>query len=61
MTSEAAGAGAAIMAGQGVGVFSRENPPSIPYGKKYIPGEHTAAYNEKYQKYCRMEKKMWEE
>ena len=61
VTSEAAGAGAAIMAGQGVGVFSREDPPSIPYGKTFKPGAFAEAYNEKYQKYCRMEKKMWEE
>ena len=61
VTSEAAGAGAAIMAGQGVGAFSRENPPSIPYGKTYFPGEYAAAYNEKYRKYCALEKKIWEE
>ena len=61
VTSEAAGAGAAIMAGQGVGVFSRENPPSIPYGKKYVPSEYCESYNEKFAKYCRMEKKMWQE
>ena len=60
VTSEAAGAGAAIMAGQGVGTFSRENPPSIPYGKIYLPGAYTESYNEKYRKYCALEKKMWE-
>lgn len=59
VTSEAAGAGAAIMAGQGVGAFSRENPPSIPYGRKYLPGEYSASYQEKFQKYCALEKKMW--
>lgn len=61
VTSEAAGAGAAIMAGQGVGAFSRENPPSIPYGRKYLPGEYSRSYQEKFQKYCAMEKKMWQE
>ena len=59
VTSEAAGAGAAIMAGQGVGHFSRENPPSIPYGKKYLPGVYAESYKEKYGKYCALEKKMW--
>ena len=61
VTSEAAGAGAAIMAGQAVGAFSREAPPSIPYGKTYIPGKYAESYEEKYAKYCALEKKIWED
>ncbi len=59
VTSEAAGAGAAIMAAQGAGVFSRETPPSIPFGRKYLPGVHVESYKEKYAMYCDVEKKMW--
>lgn len=61
VTSEAAGAGAAIMAGQGVGAFSRENPPSIAYGKTYLPGQYRESYQKKFETYCRLEKKMWQD
>lgn len=61
VTNEAAGAGAAIMAGQGTGEFSLDNPPSIPYAKKYIPGKNTQSYQRKYEKYCAMERKMWQD
>lgn len=61
VTSEAAGAGAAIMAGQGVGAFSRVDPPCIPYGKTYLPGEYSGQYQEKFRKYCAVEQKMWRE
>ena len=55
MTSEAAGAGAAILAGQAAGIFSMDDPPAIGVGKAYYPG--TYDYEEKYRSYRSIEEK----
>lgn len=57
-TSEAAGAGAAILAGIADGKFSRENPPHVPYKTEYVPAKQ-AEYAKKYEKYRTIEKKIW--
>ena len=54
-TSEAAGAGAAILAGQATGAFSMEDPPAIGVGRAYYPG--TYDYEEKYRLYRSVEEK----
>lgn len=58
-TSEASGAGAAILAGIAAGIFDRKNPPALRQGRRYQPGERRAAYEEKYKAYRRLEKKLW--
>lgn len=57
VTSEAAGAGAAILAGQAAGTFTMENPPAISTGKTYLSG--TYDYEEKYKAYRMAEEKIF--
>jgi len=56
---EAAGAGAAILAGIASGVFSRGEAPALRRGRSYRPGERQAAYEHKYQAYRKLEQKLW--
>jgi len=58
-TAEAAGAGAAILAGIATGEFDRENCPTLPYGKSYKPSERTIDYEKKYERYRSIEYKLW--
>lgn len=58
-TSEASGAGAAILAGIAAGVFDRNNPPSLRQSRCFEPGERRTGYEEKYRTYRRLEKKLW--
>lgn len=58
-TAEAAGAGAAILAGIATGEYSRENCPTLPYGKSFKPGERKKEYEKKYERYRSIEYKLW--
>lgn len=58
-TAEAAGAGAAILAGIAAGIFDRENPPVLNYNRNYRPSGRQAGYEVKYQAYRQLEKKLW--
>jgi xylulokinase len=58
-TSEAAGAGAAILAGMGAGEFSGEQLPSLTGEQGYKPGEWSEAYRKKYERYREKEYKLW--
>ncbi|MBQ6702371.1 MAG: hypothetical protein IJN17_05390 [Clostridia bacterium] len=56
-TEEAASAGAAVLAANGCG----KNLGSLGRASVFSPSERQAYYNEKYEKFCKLEKKMWEE
>jgi len=58
-TAEAAGAGAAILAGLAAGEFKRENLPSLSYKRSYEPGEREQEYREKFERYRKIEYKLW--
>lgn len=58
-TVEAAGAGAAILAGIGTGEFDRKKAPSVLQAAEYTPGEYQKAYQRKYQKFRQVEKRLW--
>lgn len=57
--AEAAGAGAAILAGIGVGAFRRETPPSLATETSYLPKERAGLYNEAYTRYREIERRLW--
>lgn len=57
--TEAAGAGAAILAGIGTGQFKRDNLPKLVYSKSYKPGERQAESQRKYEKFRNVEYKLW--
>lgn len=57
-TPEAAGAGAAILAGIGAGAFDKSAAPHVEYVREYFP-EDSAYYEEKYRKYRQIEFKLW--
>ncbi|MEN6595101.1 MAG: FGGY family carbohydrate kinase [Clostridiaceae bacterium] len=57
--AEAAGAGAAILAGIGTGAFSREDPPGLPIKQTYLPGERANAYAVAYARYRGIERRLW--
>ncbi|MBQ4612753.1 MAG: hypothetical protein IJB26_04320 [Clostridia bacterium] len=54
-TPEAASAGAAMLAANAVGNAIKP----LGFAKEYTPSERTADYDEKYEKYRRIEKKLW--
>ena len=56
-TPEAAGAGAAVLASRATG----ENISSLAIGRVYEPSSLQGAYNEKYEKYKAIERKLWAE
>ena len=58
-TAEAAGAGAAVMAGMAAGDFVPGQLPAVKCGKEYVPGEAREAYEKKYQEYRKLEYKLW--
>ena len=58
-TAEAAGAGAAVMAGMAAGDFEAGNLPAVGCSKEYVPGEAQEAYEKKYQEYRKLEYKLW--
>jgi len=58
-TAEAAGAGAAILAGIASNEFERTNCPSLKYKTVYRPGELSVFYMEKYKQYRSVEYKLW--
>ena len=55
-TTEAAGAGAALLAGKGIG----DKISPLSYDSTYVPSMLVGAYEEKYNKYREIEKKLWE-
>ncbi|HWQ05898.1 MAG TPA: FGGY family carbohydrate kinase [Feifaniaceae bacterium] len=57
--AEAAGAGAAILAGIGTGAFPRDNPPSLGIETSYLPGERTYLYAGAYTRYREIERRLW--
>jgi xylulokinase len=57
--AEAAGAGAAILAGIAVGAFRRDNPPSLAVETSYLPGERADVYAEAYTRYREIERRLW--
>lgn len=57
--TEAAGAGAAILAGIGAGRFDRMSAPRVQARNVYSPGPNKAAYEQRYQRYRALEKKVW--
>lgn len=60
VTHEAAAAGAAILAGIGVGDFDAENPPSLTAKTIYTPlKENHKKYEMRYRRYIETERKMW--
>lgn len=59
VTSEAAGAGAAILAGIGTGAFTKDRLPALPVSRSCKPGEWQQAYEEKYRKYRELEHRIW--
>ncbi len=54
-TTEAAGAGAAMLAAKAVG----DCVPSLAEATSYLPGARAADYNKKYEKYRAVEKRLW--
>ncbi len=58
-TAEAAGAGAAVLAGVAAGEFSREQLPSLGCGEIYRPDERQERYEEMYKQYRSLEYKLW--
>ncbi|MBO5070515.1 MAG: hypothetical protein J6C37_09160 [Roseburia sp.] len=58
-TAEAAGAGAAILAGIAVGEFERDLCPSLVHKTTYKPGERKEMYRKKYERYREIEYKLW--
>ncbi|MCI8418592.1 MAG: hypothetical protein HFI33_14045 [Lachnospiraceae bacterium] len=58
-TAEAAGAGAAVLAGMAAGDFLVNALPCVACSQEYAPGELLGAYEEKYQEYRRLEYKLW--
>lgn len=58
-TAEAAGAGAAILAGMAAGEFLREQLPALSCEKIYRPDERQVQYEEKYKRYRSLEYKLW--
>ena len=58
-TAEAAGAGAAILAGIAAGTFDRKNTPVLKHHRSYQPSGRKAAYEAKFQAYRQLEKKLW--
>lgn len=58
-TAEAAGAGAAVMAGMAAGDFETGNLPAVACRKEYVPGEAKEAYEKKYQEYRKLEYRLW--
>ncbi|MEN6417327.1 MAG: FGGY family carbohydrate kinase [Clostridiaceae bacterium] len=58
-TAEAAGAGAAILAGIAAGTFDRNNTPVLRHNRSYQPSGRQAAYEAKFQTYRQLEKKLW--
>ena len=55
-TTEAAGAGAAILAARAVG----EKPAPLKIASIYAPSAHAKDYDEKYERYRAIEKKLWQ-
>ena len=58
-TAEAAGAGAAVLAGVAAGEFLREQLPSLGCGEIYRPDERQERYEEMYKQYRSLEYKLW--
>lgn len=58
-TAEAAGAGAAVLAGMAAGDFSQNAPPRVTYETDYTPHGAAGPYEEKYRKYREIEHKLW--
>lgn len=58
-TAEAAGAGAAVLAGLGAGEFDRRNTPVLLRAAEYTPGKDQKAYEEKYRRFRYIEKRLW--
>lgn len=58
-TAEAAGAGAAILAGIAAGTFDRNHTPVLQHNRSYQPSGRRAAYEAKFQAYRQLEKKLW--
>lgn len=58
-TEEAAGAGAAILAGLAVGDFTRSKLPTLTYKRFCQPGSRQAEYEKKYGRYRDIEYKLW--
>ena len=59
VTPEAAGAGAAILAGIATGEFSRREPPVLPCDKIYEPGIRQKELQKKYAWYREKEYRLW--
>jgi xylulokinase len=59
VTAEAAGAGAAILAGIASGNFTRASCPALPYGESFVPSSRQADYERKYSRYRSIEYKLW--
>lgn len=58
-SAEAAGAGAAALAGIAAGAFSRAGPPRMRRKAEYVPGERRQDYEKAYRKYREIEKRLW--
>ena len=58
-TAEAAGAGAAILAGIASNDFERIKCPSLKYETVYRPGHFSGLYEDKYKQYRSIEYKLW--
>ena len=58
-TAEAAGAGAAILAGIAAGEFERDHCPSLAFKKSFQPSERREMYRKKYERYRKIEYKLW--
>lgn len=56
-TTEAAGAGAAMLAAKAVG----ESLPPLDSATAYLPGQEAANYQKKYEKYRAVEKRLWKQ
>lgn len=59
-TAEAAGAGAAVLAGIAAGEYRRDQLPCVAHQKQYEPDLH-AGYEKKYEKYRAIERKLWQQ
>jgi len=60
-SSEAASAGAAILAGIGAGDFSRSAPPSFRISRAYAPDERAQAYEKKYKAFRDVSSRLWKQ
>ena len=59
VTPEAAGAGAAVLAGIAAEEFSRQEPPVLARDKTYRPGAGKEKMQQKYERYRSKEYKFW--